>query len=387
MAPRSSGFKRVALIMGQDVGYCRGVLRGIQSFAEARQHWIFRDAAPSMEMIAALPEWEPDGIIAHLFDPEVARSLMRLRKPLVNVTSTLPLKLPLVEVDHLAVGRIAADHFLDSGFRNFGYFGSARAGFSVAREGAYRRRLAERGFSCSSHHAEYLPRRASANWQEPDVAIRRWLTSLPKPLAIFASNDAPARDLAEVCRFIGLHVPEQVALLGVDDDRLECGLAFPPLSSIAIPSERIGFEAAQMLNHLMGGERVEADQVMLPPKSVIVRQSSDIVAIADEHVSQALRFIRQNASKPIGVDDVLREVTVSRRKLERDFQRHIHRTIFAEIRRLRIEKAQRLLATTDLTIPAVAVKSGLESGRGLAVIFGRVVGMTPTAYRARYRLK
>jgi LacI family transcriptional regulator len=387
-AKRVDGFKRVALILGQDIGYCRGVLRGVQTFAATRERWIFRDAAPSMSVVDALREWKPAGIIAHIFDPEVAEALLKLRKPLVNVTSTLPLNIPLVEVDHFTIGQMAANHFLDSGFRNFGYFGSKHAGFSVQRERGFRDRLESQGFSCSTHHAEYLPRPSpSASWTEVDDGVRHWLMSLPKPIAIFASNDVPARELAEICRLIGLHVPEDVALLGVDDDKLECGLAFPPLSSIAIPSERVGFEAAQMLSHLMSGHRVACDRITLPPESVVVRQSSDIVAVADPDVGRALRYIRQHATKQIGVEDVLREVAVSRRKLERDFQRIIHRTIFAEIRRIRIEKTQRLLATTDLSMPAIAAQSGFEGARRLAVVFGQMTGMTPTEYRSRCRLK
>lgn len=220
-----------------------------------------------------------------------------------------------------------------------------------------------------------------------DDGVRRWLMSLPRPIAIFASNDVPARELAEICRLVGLHVPEDVALLGVDDDKLECGLAFPPLSSVAIPSERVGFEAAQMLSRLMSGHRVACDRITLPPESIVVRQSSDIVAVEDPDVGRALRYIRQHATKQIGVEDVLREVAVSRRKFERDFQRIIHRTIFAEIRRIRIEKTQRLLATTDLSMPAIAAQSGFEGARRLAVIFGQTTGMTPTEYRSRYRLK
>jgi LacI family transcriptional regulator len=384
----SDGFKRVALIVGQDIGYCRGVLRGVQAFASTRESWIFRDAAPSLSIVAAVREWNPAGIIAHLFDRKVADALQRLGKPIVNTTSTLELDLPLVEIDHTAVGDMAAAHFLQSGFRNFGYFGSGTAGFSLVREASYRERLARNGFTCSTCRAEYLPRpAASASWSDVDQTVRKWLLALPKPVAIFASNDVPARELAEICRLVGLRVPEDVALLGVDDDQLECGLSFPPLSSIALPAERVGFEAAKVLSDLMSGRKPPSDRIVLPPGSIVVRQSSDIVAVDVPDVAQALRFIRINACRSIGVDDVLEVVAVSRRKLERDFQRVIGRTIFEEIRRTRIEKAMRLLTTTDLAMPAIAEQSGFEGARRLAVVFRQVMGMTPTEHRARFRLK
>lgn len=385
-APRE--FQRIALILGQDLGYCRGVLRGVQAFGAENVSWIFRDAAPSTAVIDAVREWNPAGIIAHLFEKEVADGLRSIGKPLVNVTNTLDLDLPLVEIDHEAVGRMAAEHFLHGGFRRFGYFGSATAGFSVERERGFRKRLAEAGFECSTQHAEYLPRPSNAaTWSEVDESVRQWLLALPKPVAIFASNDVPARELAEICRTTGLHVPEDVALLGVDDDKLECGLSFPPLSSIALPSERVGYEAARMLSQLMAGKKLKHDRVYFPPKAIVVRQSSDIVAVEDRDVAQALRFIREHAGEAISVEDVLTEVPVSRRKLERDFQRVIHRTIFEEIRRHRVEKAMRLLATTDLPMPAIAKQSGFESARRLAVVFGQVMKATPTFYRSQFKLK
>lgn len=388
MAARVDAFKRIALILGQDLGYCRGVLRGIQTFAAGGEPWVFRDAAPSVSVIAAVREWRPAGIIAHLFDQQVADAVKSLRVPVVNTTSTLPLDVPLVEIDHCAVGRMAADHFIHSGFCNFGYFGSRTAGFSVQREAGFRMQLAKSNFTCSAHHAEYLPRPSpSDSWTEVDTGVRRWLLGLPKPVAIFASNDVPARELAEICRVLELHVPEDVALLGVDNDELECNLSFPPLSSIALPADRVGFEAAKLLRQLMSDRPPAKQRIIVPPIGLVVRQSSDIVAVQDPDVGKALRFIRQQATQLIGVEDVLREVAVSRRKLERDFQRIIHRTIFAEIRRVRIEHVQRLLSSTHLPMPAIASQSGFDGARRMAVVFNQVTGMTPTEYRSLYRLK
>lgn len=388
VAAKVDAFKRIALILGQDLGYCRGVLRGVQAFAAGGEPWVFRDAAPSLSVIEAVREWQPAGVIAHLFDPQVAEAVKQLRVPVVNTTSTLPLDLPLVEIDHPAVGRMAADHFIHSGFRHFAYFGSKRAGFSVQREDGFRSQLAKSGFACLAHHAEYLPRPSpSDSWTEVDAGVRRWLLELPKPVAILASNDVPARELAEICRVLELHVPEDVALLGVDDDELECNLSFPPLSSIALPAERVGFEAAKLLRQLMSGKQPANKRIIVQPKGLVVRQSSDIVAVQDADVGKALRFIRQHATQLIGVEDVLREVAVSRRKLERDFQRIIHRTIFAEIRRIRIERAQRLLSSTQLPMPAIATQSGFDGARRMAVVFNQVTGMTPSEYRARYSLK
>lgn len=385
---RLAKFKRIALIMGQDIGYCRNVLRGIQAFAAQHESWIFHDAAPDLRVIAPLREWNPQGIIAHLFDEELAEALSRLGKPLVNTTSTLPeLPVPLVEVDHQAVGRMGAEHFLDNGFRNFGYFGSRIAQFSVGREQGFRRRLEEEGYECSSCYAEYLPRPGPGeSWTNVDKRVHRWISVLKKPVGILASNDVPARALAAACRQLDLNVPEDVAILGVDNDEVEAGLAFPPLSSIAIPSQRIGFEAAGLLSRLMAGMPPPTRPLFLPPQGVIVRQSSDVVAVSDPELSASLHFIRRHGNEKIGVEDVAAHVGASRRKLERKFRATIRRTICDEIRRVRIERAKRLLSTTDMAMPDIATRSGFDGARRLATVFRQYTGTTPTAYRRQFRL-
>lgn len=385
---RFSKFRRVALIMGQDIGYCRDVLRGIQAFATGHESWIFHDAAPDLRILQPLKEWKPQGIIAHLFQEELAEELRALGKPLVNTTSTLAdLELPLVEIDHHAVGRMGAEHFLQGGFRNFGYFGSRTAGFSIGREQGFCRRLQEAGYSCSSCYAEYMPRPdAGGSWVDIDKRVHRWITALPKPVGILASNDVPARTLAEVCRQLDLNVPTDVAILGVDNDDVETGLAYPPLSSIALPSERVGFEAAALLSRLMAGQEPPSEPLFLPPQGVVVRQSSDVVAVSDPELSAILNFIRRHGTEPIGVEDVTAQVGASRRKLERKFRAAMHRTIHDEIRRVRIERAKRLLSTTDLAMPAIANRSGFDSARRLATVFRKQTGTTPTAYRRQFRL-
>lgn len=382
-------FQRIALIMGQDMGYCRDVLRGVQAFATQHESWLFHDASPDLRILRALKQWNPDGIIAHLFQEKLAGELRRLGTPLVNTTSTLiGFDAPLVEVDHEAVGRMAAEYFLRSGFRDFGYFGSRVAGFSVGREQGFREGLQEAGYACSSCYAEYLPRPApGGSWTAVDRRVARWIRALPKPVAILASNDVPARELAEACRQLELNVPGEVAILGVDNDEVESGLAHPPLSSIAIPGERIGFEAAKLLSRLMAGEKPPREPLFLPPQGVIVRASSDVVAISDPELSVILSFIRRNATEPIKVEDVAAQVSISRRNLERKFRAAMQRTIHDEIRRVRLERAKQLLSSTDLAMPVIADQSGFDSARRLAVVFRETQGTTPTAYRRQFRLR
>ncbi|HEY3320987.1 MAG TPA: XylR family transcriptional regulator [Planctomycetota bacterium] len=381
--------RRIALLLGQDLAYCRGVMLGAQNFALEKAEWVFRDAPPEDGTLEPLREWKPHGIIAHLFSEEVARALARLRIPVINVTSTLAWWTgPLVEVDHLKVGQLAAEHFLARGFRSFGYFGSAWTGFSRQREQGFRERVQQEGFQVSSCYADYLPRAPlSASWRGVDRTIARWLEGLPKPVAVFASNDIPARDLADTCRQLALRIPEQVALLGVDNDELECRLTYPPLSSVENPAQRIGYEAARLLDALMNGRKPASVHISVPPARVVTRQSSDTLAIEDDDVSRTLTYIRAHAhADGLSVQTVADVAAVSRRMLERKFRSLLGRTVLQEIRRVKIERVQQLLLETALPMPEIARRSGFSSPQRMAVVFAQITGEAPTDYRTRSRL-
>jgi len=374
--------------MGQDIAYCRGILRGVHAYSLGKASWVFRDGLPEMRTLRPLREWRPHGIIVHLFDRDLIRPLCRMRTPVVNTTSTYEgLDLPLVEVDHREVGHLAAEHFLERGFIHFGYFGSSWAGFSKQREEGFREALAKAGLTLSSCYAEYLPRPpAGSSWRDVDKQVHRWLLGLPKPVAILASNDVPARQLSNACRECQLRVPDDVAILGVDNDELECILSTPPLSSVFNPSEKIGFLAARLLDGLMEGKPRPAKPITVRPDRIVTRQSTDTVAIADADVSTAVAYIRQHVGEGIGVDNVVAAVSLSRRKLERKFRQLLGRTMLDELQKARVETAKRLLVETDLLVPMVARRSGFSTTGRLAVIFRRMVGTTPTEYRRRWQI-
>jgi LacI family transcriptional regulator len=379
--------RRIALLIGQDIGYTRDVLRGIQAYGRSQPGWIFRDGPPDPRILGPLREWQPHGIIAHLFEKKLANQLIKFRAPLVNTTNTLKeLRVPMVEVDHSRIGQMAAEYFLNRGFRHFGYFGSSWTGFSKDREAAFAERLARSGFHVDSCYAEYLPRPPIADsWKGVDVRARAWLKALPKPVAILSSNDVPARELAEMCRELDLHIPEQVALLGVDNDDLECHLCTPLLSSIDLGSERVGYEAAKMLHRLIERRPLKQRTITIPPLRVVTRQSTDTLAIQDSDVAAALAFIRNSAHEEINVDSILREIPLSRRALERKFRDQLGRTVLEEIRRARLDLAKSLLCETNLAMPAIAARCGFSGARRLAVVFRQIVGTTPTEYRATSR--
>jgi LacI family transcriptional regulator len=209
---------------------------------------------------------------------------------------------------------------------------------------------------------------------------------LPKPVGLFVSNDLLARSLADLCGQLGIHVPDEVALLGVDNDELECLLTSPPLSSIAIPGERIGYEAAKMLDRAMSEKKPATRRLFLPPIRVVTRQSTDTLAIRDPDAIAALRYIHTHAGETINVTDVVQATNVGRRELERKFRTILGRSVLQELRRTRIQQVQKLLAGTDLAMPTIARLSGFSSAHRLTIVFHQICGMTPTAYRRQSQI-
>ena len=381
--------RRIALFMGQDVGFCRDVIRGIRAYAIDKPEWVFQNGPPESSVVQAFRQWKPHGIIAQLLTAELAGEVLKLRKPVVDTSCSVPrLRTAVVDVDHEAVGRLAAEHFLERGHRHFGFFGSDWAHYSKLREASFRRRLAQAGHTVSACYVEYLLRLPALMESKRAAArVRRWLEGLPKPVAILAANDIPARELADACRRFALRVPDDVALLGVDNDDLECGLTSPPLSSVATPARRIGYEAAKLLDELMAGRPAPRQGVFLPPIGVVTRASTDALAIPDAAVVAALNFIRSRAADDIRVDQVAAEAAAGRRMLEYKFRHLVGHTILEEIRRVRLQRVKQLLSDTDLPMPAIARRAGFSTPQRMSVVFRQATGLTPSAYRQQTQVR
>jgi len=293
---------------------------------------------------------------------------------------------PRVGTDDRRCGQAAAQHFLDRGFRQFAFVGHWDHFYSVTREKAYREAIEAAGFAVETYHeARRRPFEPLGRLWSLDEKLGRWIQSLTRPVGIFASNDIWGMQLSEVCRQVGLRVPEDVALLGVDNDDLLCELARPALSSIVVPAERVGLEAAKLLEGLLRGKRPPVDPMLFPPTGIVPRRSSDVLAIDDPEVAAAVRFIRDHGDRPLQTRDLLAAVPVSRRSLERRFREAIGRTPHDEIRRVHLEIACQLLSETDLPMHAVATRSGFSDPKQLSVIFRQILDQTPTAYRVATR--
>jgi LacI family transcriptional regulator len=372
----------VALFIETSRAYGRGLLYGIASYIHEHGPWsvYFHPQGIDAHPPPWLERWRGDGIVAQINNRKMVRALLRTRLPLVDVRGALGL--PGIGPDNRAVAQLAFRHFFESGLHHFGFctlpHGINR--FIDARCDYFRQLVEQAGYSCSV----YEPRQSGHGDtpQEQDQArLARWLKRLPKPLGIMACGDEHGIQVLNACRRVGLLVPDEVAVVGAVNDELLCGLANPPLSSVDLNAERIGYEAAALLDRLMAGAEPPKEVSEFPPRGLVVRQSSDMAGITDQLVAAALRFIREHANEMIGVAQVASALDISYSTLERRFVKLLGRTPKEEILRVQLARAQELLTHTNLPMAVVAEKAGFRSSGYFCEVFHRRMGCTPGAYR------
>ncbi len=351
--------------------------RGIARYA--REHGWHLDARFAVDRF--FPKgWVGDGILYHPADIEsFYPRLKALDVPMVCLGwLDYPAHLR-VAMDTRAVGRLAAQHFLERGFKRFAVYQDTTGGFHPRLE-SYDEELRRCGCDC----LRIFARKGETGPQR----IRRTGQILAKarhPMAVFARDDHAAAEVIDACLSAGLVVPEEVAVLGANNDPLVCEALRIPLSSVDCDLEGMGYEAASQLDRIMNGQKTSPYITMLPPKGVVVRQSTDILAYDDLDLVKAVQFIRQNSRTGIGVMNVVSATRASKRKLSMLFQAHLGRSILQEITRHRLAHASRLLETTGMKVEGIAVDAGFPNRRSLHVAFQREYGMTPKQYSARFQ--
>lgn len=376
--------RKVALLIETSNAYARGLLEGIVAYQREQRPWSLHLAEHGRgdKPPAWLADWDGDGIIARVENAAIARALRPLRLPIVDVSAArlLP-SLPWFETDDAAVAQMGYEHLRERGFRNFAYCGDPRFNWSNWRQEHFERAVRAEG---GSFFAYTLAGAAAGGGDEPE-AIAHWLRKLPKPVAVMACYDLRGLQLLDACRRLAIPVPDEVAVIAVDNDALLCELAHPPLSSVIPNTRRTGYEAAALLDALMAGGQARGETHLIPPLGVATRQSTDVLAIEDPHVSRAVRFIREHACDGINVQDVLRAVPQARRLLEARFRKLLGRTPHAEILRVQLQRVKQLLTETDLTIEVIAERTGFAHSEYLSVVFRREVGLPPGRYREQHR--
>ncbi len=377
----------VAVLVDTATGWGRRLVRGIVNYSQHSPWYLWIKSGGQDTPIWLPPGWRGDGIIARVGSRSAARRVRAAGVPVVNISAIeLPdVDFPRVATDLPAAGRMAAEHLLDRGFVHFAYYGLAHRSFVDRHYGGFANAVSA---VCDDipFYGTTIESGAGGSrtaWDTRQRGLSRWLKKLAKPVAIVAWTTELGRELIYACRREKFLVPEQVAVLAADNDELLCEACSPSLSGIALTSERIGFEAAKLLDRLMHGDRPPKAPCLLEPTGILTRQSTDTLAVDDPDLAHAVAFIRNHATDPIQVHHVLREVPVSRRWLERRFHEVLGRGPAAEIRRVRLARAKRLLAETDMPVPEVARLAGFGSREYLAAVFKRELNLSPRQYRNR----
>jgi LacI family transcriptional regulator len=280
------------------------------------------------------------------------------------------------------IGRMAADHLLDRGFQQFAFCGFTGHEWSRKRADGFVKRVRSAGFPCVPYESPWGGPDAPA-WEKEQAAIGRWLTMLSKPLGVMACNDVRGQHVLDACQRSGICVPDEVAVVGVDDDEVLCELCNPPLSSVTPNAQRIGYEAAALLAQLMAGAAPDVQEQLIEPVGVTTRQSSDVLAIDNPQIAAAIRHIREHACRGLSVPELLKYVPLSRTVLERQFRKYLGRSPQAEIRAVQLKRARELLVQTDMGLRHIARLVGFEHPEYLSVVFKRESGETPGEYRRR----
>jgi LacI family transcriptional regulator len=379
----------VALLVETSREYGRGLLRGITRYHREHGPWsiYFKPHGLGEPPPRWLKKWRGDGILARINDARMAETVLDTGLPAVDLRGALgDLGLPILGVDNRAVTRLAMRHFLDRGFCHYGFCGTPRGEnrYQDERCDFFTQAVEQHGFACQVY--AYAERRRAVNWEEEQGHIGAWLTRLPKPVGIMTCHDDKGQQVLDACQRSDLSVPDEVAILGVDNDEFLCSLSMPPLSSVDVNPARIGYEAAAILDRLMGGGPPPAGPLYLEPKGIVSRQSTDAMAIDDPYVVQAIRLIREGACRGMSVEDVMRRVPLSRSALCRRFTRQLGRSPKAEITRVRLEKARELLVDTSLSVSAVSSRVGYGEAKYLIEVFRETYGITPLQYRRKTRV-
>jgi LacI family transcriptional regulator len=385
--PKPRHIPHVLLLVDTAGAVGRGVIEGVGRYAAEHGPWSIQYEYRALDSLPPkwLKAWKGDGIITRTVTAKQAQMIRCMKQPCVEVHGHPKYGLSQFSPDPLVEAQLVAEHFLSQGFRHFAYFAyGERSRYELHRE-IFCRTLKEQGHECHI----YLDSKSQGDiddWDKRKLPkLIKWLRGLPRPIGVTAFSDLHAVCLLEICRQLDIAVPEELAILGRGNDAVICETVRPTISSIDLDARRVGYEAARILEQKMAGKKAK-ETIVIPPSQVVVRQSTDLMAIEDADVVQAIRFIRNYACAGITVPRVAEEVGLSRRALERRFIRHLGRSPKTEIMRIRIERAQMLLTQTDMFRENIAQICGFAFPAYFSRVFHSIVGMTPNAYRRSRRI-
>jgi len=377
--------RRVALFVEASRAYARGLVRGVAQYNRQQGRWsvFFTPQGPNDPPPGWLKDWKGDGILARIDNRPMAEALLATGLPVIDLRRGLTdLGLPTIGPDDAAVARWACDHLLERGFRTFGFFGTPRGLHPSmdARAEWFGRLVEEAGCSCDVFQGRRR-RSTQEGWETELDRVVAWLRTLPKPVGVMAANDDRGLQLLDACRRAGVLVPDDVAVVGVGNDDCLCNLSLPPLTSIDLNPQRIGYEAAALLDRWMAQPDQPPGHLQVEPRGIVTRMSTDVLATDDQAVIRAVKYIRAHACDRIRVGDVLRQVRMSRGALEPRFKQILGHTIHQEIQRVQIERVKELLLNTGSPLKNIARQAGFNYPEYMMRVFRQATGQTPAEYR------
>ncbi len=380
---------KIALLINPSRQYTRGLLSGIAEYARLQGLWTFyrpleyRERKSKRRLLAVLEALEPDGILMR--EPEEMDAIVAMGVPIVCFPYTRETIDGVANVitDHKAVAEVAAEHLLSLGLRHFGYCGFEDWWWSRRRRNHFREQVRRHGFEVHAYRLPGAPSQRS--WDQELPRIGHWLRGLPRPVGIMTCNDDRGELVIEACKLEGVKVPDEVAVIGVDNDALICDLCSPPLSSVASNLQRVGYQAAETLDQMITGREKGRPTLCIRPTHVAARQSTDVLAIEDREVLAALRFIRRCRRLNIGVQQVVERTRLSRRALEQRFRSVLGHSIHDEIQRVRVDLLARMLAETGQSVTEIAQALGFSDASHASRLFHKVKGISPMTYRRQYQ--
>jgi Transcriptional regulators len=366
------------------------MLKGIAHYERSHRPWsaFLDDEARAENDAQWLRSKKWNGVISRHTTPALVDTCAELKIPLVDLNDVPPFpSVPKIRPDNAGIGHLGAEHFMERGFKSFGFCGFSTDPWACERRDGFVEALQLAGHTCDVFDVEY-PGDLTPFWDaKQTAALASWLKRLPKPVGVMACVDMRALQVVAAAQVAGLLVPEEVAVLGANNDTIRCELAYPPLSSVAPNAFQSGYHAAETLVQLMSGKPVSEPDRRIEPLGVITRQSTDILAIEDKNVAAALSYIREHACHGITVEAVLKHAFASRSQLEKKFRRHLGRSPQAEIRRVQVAKIRQLLFETDFPLKKIAELTGFEHVEYMCVVFKRITGEAPGSYRKKIQAK
>lgn len=378
--------KAIGLIGLARYGSDERFLHGFYRFCKPRKAWLIHDAGHHRERIDTVLKQPLDAIIAHAYDHAIALQLRAYGRPVIDLSGIVENSgFITIRPDDRAIGVAAAKYFLERRFRSFAFVSPSQFLFEQLRYEGYAAELRKAGFAAPWFT---IPDPADVGRIVDNggmTGVGRTIADLLHPLAVFASSDTEGEIVCDKCRAMGLKVPDQVSILGVDDDPLVCNRTLPPMSSVRVPCEKMGFDAARLMDQIFRGRAPSPGLRLYPPVDVHARASTDLVALDDARVSRAMRYIRDHALDKLRARDVVAYMGGDRRNFEKRFLKVSGSTILTGIHRSRIEAARQMLEESDDTIAVIADKCGFCDAKTFSKRFNLLVGRTPGNYRRRFR--